>query len=205
MGTNTSRLGLYKPAPVGEDVDIALLNENMDELDYDAGATICTSTTRPAAPYDGMIIKEADTRKILVWNVGTGKWVELRPAENLWSTGASPFVLTNAAQAISPALAPITPGIWEFTASGYWGYSITTPAGFTCRTVLNISGGGGDVSLTEGNAGAVATLPWSLTWRHDNNTGSNQTANLRGLYTGTPGAGTINVYRPVFLAKKIEG
>jgi len=36
---------------------------------------VCTSTTRPASPYDGQVIYETDTDKTLVWN-GTG-WVFL--------------------------------------------------------------------------------------------------------------------------------
>lgn len=29
---------------------------------------VCTSTTRPSAPYEGMMIYETDTDKVLVWN-----------------------------------------------------------------------------------------------------------------------------------------
>jgi hypothetical protein len=36
---------------------------------------VCTSSTRPASPYDGQVIYETDTDKTLVWN-GTG-WVFL--------------------------------------------------------------------------------------------------------------------------------
>ena len=34
---------------------------------------VCTSTTRPAAPYTGQVIFETDTNKMLVWN--TSAWV----------------------------------------------------------------------------------------------------------------------------------
>lgn len=60
MATTTTRLALTKPA--GTDVvDIDVLNANSDKLDAAAGATICTSTTRPASPYSGQIIYETDT------------------------------------------------------------------------------------------------------------------------------------------------
>lgn len=36
---------------------------------------VCTSTTRPASPYDGQVIYETDTDRCLVWN-NTG-WVQL--------------------------------------------------------------------------------------------------------------------------------
>lgn len=36
---------------------------------------VCTSTTRPSSPYDGMVIYETDTDRTLVWN-GSG-WVYL--------------------------------------------------------------------------------------------------------------------------------
>lgn len=36
---------------------------------------VCTSTTRPASPYDGQVIYETDTDRCLVWN-STG-WVQL--------------------------------------------------------------------------------------------------------------------------------
>lgn len=42
---------------------------------------VCTSTTRPAAPYTGQVIFETDTNKMLVWN--TSAWViPNSPAQN---------------------------------------------------------------------------------------------------------------------------
>ena len=29
---------------------------------------VCTSTTRPASPYEGQVVYETDTDKVLVWN-----------------------------------------------------------------------------------------------------------------------------------------
>lgn len=60
--TLTSRLGLIKPTPGStEPYDIAQANANMDKLDSVAGATQCTSTLRPANPFEGQLIYETDT------------------------------------------------------------------------------------------------------------------------------------------------
>jgi hypothetical protein len=66
MATNTTRLGLIKPDYV-DDVDIADINSNMDDIDSAVGATICTSTTRPGSPFTGQLIFETNTDKFLVW------------------------------------------------------------------------------------------------------------------------------------------
>lgn len=68
MGTTTSRLGLYKPTPVGEQVDISLLNNNADVLDEHAHYFECTSGTRPATPFAGQAIFETDTKLTYIWD-----------------------------------------------------------------------------------------------------------------------------------------
>lgn len=49
---------------------------------------VCTSTTRPSAPYEGQVIYETDTDRVLVWN-GT-RWSQFgKPhIENRFSTGS---------------------------------------------------------------------------------------------------------------------
>ena len=80
MADYTHRLGLIKPTP-DEMVDIqAQINANSDILDVQAGAFVCTSTTRPFAPYPGQQIFETDTGFVLFWN-GT-KWRIV--ADYLW-------------------------------------------------------------------------------------------------------------------------
>lgn len=78
-GTNTPRLGLYKPDG-NDNVNVATdINDNLDSLDTLIGTTVCTSGTRPTAPYQGQAIYETDTGKFLVSN-GTiplsGSWVD---------------------------------------------------------------------------------------------------------------------------------
>lgn len=81
MGQNTSRLGLYLPGggstgliTPDEPADIDKINDNMTKLDADAGAYVCTSSTRPASPYNGKIIFETDTRKTLIYKSATTSW-----------------------------------------------------------------------------------------------------------------------------------
>lgn len=67
MPTTTSRMGLTKPDP-GEIQDITQLNTNADKLDLYNGLHICTSGTRPAAPWSGLVIYETDTQARLFWD-----------------------------------------------------------------------------------------------------------------------------------------
>ena len=73
MATTTNKLALTKPD--GTDlVDIAVLNANSDKIDAASGATICTSTTRPASPWNGQVIFETDTFNALVYRTSTSSW-----------------------------------------------------------------------------------------------------------------------------------
>lgn len=77
--TSTSRLGLVKPDPnptTGDFVDITTLNTDFDKIDAAVGAFPCTSATRPIAPnlWDGRVIRETDTRRMLVWNATQAVW-----------------------------------------------------------------------------------------------------------------------------------
>ena len=76
MATNTTKLALTKPD--GTDlVDIAVLNANADKIDAASGATICTSTTRPASPWNGQVIFETDTLNALVYRSSTSSWTTI--------------------------------------------------------------------------------------------------------------------------------
>lgn len=74
MSTTTTRLGLVKPAP-SDTVDVtAQLDNNYDLIDKGVGATICTSTTRPASPFSGQLAYQTDgTPHLIIWNGTT--WV----------------------------------------------------------------------------------------------------------------------------------
>lgn len=74
-GTTTSRLQLYKPADIGEVVDVdTSLNDNYDKIDAAVGAKPVTSGSRPPAPYDGQVIRETDTGAIGFWNDSEDRW-----------------------------------------------------------------------------------------------------------------------------------
>jgi hypothetical protein len=67
----TPRLALYKPAG-GELVNVVTdLDNNFDKLDAAIGAIPSTSTTRPASPFSGMMIRETDTERIYYHNGST--------------------------------------------------------------------------------------------------------------------------------------
>lgn len=65
MSSLTARLGLYLPADDGsEDVDVSTdLNDNLERLDVAVGFLNVTSSTRPAAPFNGQAIRETNTLK----------------------------------------------------------------------------------------------------------------------------------------------
>lgn len=66
MATTTSRLGLIKP-DYSDNVDVADLNSNADDIDAAVGAQVVTSSTRPSTPYTGQLIYETDTDKTFAW------------------------------------------------------------------------------------------------------------------------------------------
>lgn len=87
MATNSPRLGLILPEE-GDYLDDGVMSGNFAKLDSNSGAFVCTSTTRPSAPYEGMLILETDTKNVKVrigsaWrNVSMGdEWASL--ASNL--------------------------------------------------------------------------------------------------------------------------
>lgn len=79
MAGETTRLKLIKPAG-GELIKVSDLNTNFDTLDNSPGIYICTSTTRPAAPFEGQRIYETDTKVTRV-RIGSN-WVWMGSAED---------------------------------------------------------------------------------------------------------------------------
>ena len=74
MPTTTTARGLLIKPDTLEAADVAVINANMDKISlYAAGAFLCTSTTRPSAPWQGMKIYETDTQYSFTWT-GT-QWV----------------------------------------------------------------------------------------------------------------------------------
>lgn len=89
MATTTTKLALTKPD--GSDlVDIAVLNANADKIDAAAGATICTSTTRPASPWSGMVIYETDTNAGYVYRSSTTSWLPIASGATICTSSTRP-------------------------------------------------------------------------------------------------------------------
>lgn len=73
MPQYTDRLKLIKPlSGEGPDAGRGQYNSNFDTLDRMPGITICTSSTRPANPFDGQVAYETNTDEIIVYN--GSKW-----------------------------------------------------------------------------------------------------------------------------------
>lgn len=84
MSGTTPRLGIYQmggglsgtygPA---EQVNVDKINEGFIEVDAAIGLNICTSTTRPAAPFPGQPIYETDTKNMLYWSTAVTRWIPI--------------------------------------------------------------------------------------------------------------------------------
>jgi len=81
---------------------------------------VCTSSTRPASPYDGQVIYETDTDKTLVWN-GSG-WVMLATG-----TANAPGLELVKTQTVGTAVSTIS--VSNAFSSSYENYYITLSGG----------------------------------------------------------------------------
>lgn len=106
MSTNTAKMQLVKPAGT-ENVDISILNANSDLVDLLLPSKVVTASTRPAG-YDGQLIKETDTKKLLMYDAASSSWRPFGFADVLqgyknairngnftvWQRGTGPFTAT---------------------------------------------------------------------------------------------------------------
>lgn len=92
--TNTPRLGLLKPAPTDSVDVVAQIDNNYDVIDAAIGTIVCTSTTRPATPYDGQTIRETDTGLHYIWifGGGPGAWVQTTRGSLICTSTTRPSV-----------------------------------------------------------------------------------------------------------------
>lgn len=95
MGTNTTRLLLWKPdgSPGGDNINVNTdINDNADIIDSAINFTICTSGTRPtgAQRWDGRQIYETDTRRAYMWQQGLGFWMPMLIGRG---SGVGPYLL----------------------------------------------------------------------------------------------------------------
>lgn len=68
MTTTTARYGLTKINVLTDNVDVVTdFNNNADAIDLKLGTQVCTSSTRPSSPVQGMLAFETDTSYTRVW------------------------------------------------------------------------------------------------------------------------------------------
>lgn len=94
----TSKLGLIKPGPgTGEAVNLTQhINQSWDKIDDAVGAKEVTSSTRPTSPWNGQLIWESDTGRLMKYTSSTGKWDQVN-ATPLMQDGATGSPLGTAA------------------------------------------------------------------------------------------------------------
>jgi hypothetical protein len=90
---------------------------------------VCTSSTRPASPYDGQVIYETDTDKSLVYN-GTG-WVFLSTSRA--NAGGLDLVKT---QTVGTAVSTVT--VSDAFSSTYENYKIVVTGGVSSASAVDI-------------------------------------------------------------------
>lgn len=145
MATTTTRLGLRKPDPdpltgdyvsAGDD-----LNDNWDNLDGKIPFTVCTSGTRPGAPYDGQPIRETDTGDAYVWDAGNTKWCRIMVED--YTTGWPETIVINRATtglgAIQVRIGAEASRRWEVNSQGqlFWGDGAASPDTNLYRSAAN--------------------------------------------------------------------
>jgi len=72
---------------------------------------VCTSSTRPASPYEGQVIYETDTDKLLIWNGSA--WYP--PGNTAWGVVGTPVTITSNQGSIT-SVTDITGASITFTA-----------------------------------------------------------------------------------------
>ncbi len=190
MGTNTARLALFKPdgnPTTGDDVDVDDLNDNSDKIDAAAGFTICTSSTRPASPWDGQPIYETDTNLHRSWVEGA--WTDITPdatttvkgkvelATNSEATTGSSTTLAVTPAGLKAAIDAVLQLIFPVGAY-YFSDSVSTNPGtllgfgtWTAVTDRMIIGAGGTYSAGSTGGAATKTLSTSEIPSHDHGIG----------------------------------
>ena len=137
MVTTTSKLALNKPDTT-DLVDIAVLNQNADKLDAAAGATICTSSTRPTSPFNGQVIFETNTNSTLVYKASTSSWVILGGVVACTSSTrpANPYEGQQIFETDTKKLLTYVSGTWEATVNLTTLSSFATVANAAARDAL---------------------------------------------------------------------
>lgn len=110
MSSATTSKGLVKPGDADYQ-DAAVLGANYDRLnDFGMGPFVCTSTTRPVGAnlWDGMLIWETDTKRLMEYNAVSTNWNVVKDVLSDLN-GKARWVLTG-----SPSVASVTATLVNF-------------------------------------------------------------------------------------------
>lgn len=171
MATETARAALTLPATT-ENYDVAVVNANNTKIDSLLGYVICTSSTRPSSPYEGMVAVESDTLRRMIYFQGAWRDDGARPVIG-GNTAATAMVSWRTTSTISGNRmfgAKATPDTQDaftidFDGKMQWGPGGTTnpdvnlyrSGSGVLRTDGVIMSAGGDAQYIQANVQTIAT------------------------------------------------
>lgn len=145
--TTTTKLGLVKPtAGTAELVNVTTqVNNSMDKIDAGIGAINCTSGTRPASPWNDMLIYETDTGLYRIRSGGA--WVTIGRNDTILNGLLAPYpkgLLKTVTRTSSSGTA--TTSTTETRDAVLGDYQYTSPGGRRIRVTVS---GELEISVTE--------------------------------------------------------
>jgi len=76
MPSSTPKISLRKPVDADLISRLTDINANMDAVDLNNAARVCTSSTRPSGAFVGQLIYETNTDMVMIWDGAAWKVVE---------------------------------------------------------------------------------------------------------------------------------
>lgn len=144
--TTTTKLGLVKPTPgTNEPVNRSTMNADYDKIDAGMGAVNCTSGTRPASPWNDMLIYETDTGLYRIRSGGA--WVTVGRTDTVLNGLFAPYpkgLLKTVTRTADTSTA--TSGTTETRDAVLGDYQYTAPANRRIRVTIE---GELEISVTE--------------------------------------------------------
>jgi hypothetical protein len=165
---------------------------------------VCTSGTRPASPFEGQMIYETDTDKVLVWNGSAWyanwnlPWGVVAYAKKTTSTA---LTTTDVLVLAAPAFTAVTGRIYKVTAQGYF-------SAISSSTYYNMSIFNGATRIQGTDWSATTAGPFVGASVHTYATGVSGTTtfsihSLTGSGTGTFYADASGAYSNVIIVEDI--
>ena len=147
---------------------------------------VCTSSTRPAVPFEGQMIYETDTDKVLVyngtawyanWNLPWGYLTHSTLAAGTGLTGGAPTTVFNISYTHIANR--------RLRISGFLNISIPSATNTACRVQVN----GTSVFYLDQVPGTQPSYSYGV---YTNSTGSSQTFNVTLLYGSNPASAAVS-------------